>query len=121
MENILRTGKEITIEGKTYTIRRLSVIDVIKVASILGKVYKQSGGENIQEQSFSFLLLSALPTMEKDIVEFLASVINVTTEEFAQLPPESLIDIIEALAESEDLKRFFDKVKAVMAKMNIQV
>lgn len=127
MENIMRTGKEITIGDKTYTIRRLSVIDVFKVASILGKVYKQSGGirpqaqgEN-QEQSFTLLFLSALPTMEKEIVEFLSSLIGVTTEEFANLPPESIIDIIEGLAQSEDLKRFFNRVKEAMDRMGIQM
>lgn len=120
MENIINEGKQIQIDGKDYIIRRLNTRDVFKVAAILSKVYrpgvKYTEG---QESNFAATLLSAMPLAENDLVSLLASVINVSVSEFDELPPEAIFDVIEGLAESQDLQRFFNRVKEVMSKMKL--
>lgn len=122
MENIINQGTPITIEEKEYTLRRLNIRDVFKVATLLGKVYKPGFKyEEGQESSFSAMFLSAIPVAENDIISFLSSLLGITVDEFDKLPPDALFDIVDALSKSEDLKRFFDKVKAMMSKLNLQV
>jgi len=120
MENIINEGQVITIEGKDYTIRRLNTRDVFKVAAILGKVYKPGMGYTEgQETGFAAAFLSAIPVAENDIVGLLSGLLGLTVEQFDELPPEAIFDIVEGLSQSQDLKRFFDKVKAMMSKLNI--
>lgn len=120
MENIINQGHPITIDGKEYTIRRLNTRDVFKVATILGKVYRPGMTYTEgQETSFAATFLSALPVAENDIVGLLSSLLGLTVEQFDALPPEAIFDIVEGLGKSEDLKRFFDKVKGLMSKMNL--
>jgi hypothetical protein len=119
MENIINEGQVLTFEGKQYTMRRLNTRDVFKVASILGKVYKPGFTyKEGEEASFTSALLSALPVAEDDIVNLLSGLLSLTVEQFEELPPEAIFDIVEALAKSEDLKRFFDKVKTLMTKLS---
>jgi hypothetical protein len=61
----------------------------------------------------------AKPNSNNDIVGLLSNLLGLTVEQFDALPPEAIFDIVEALAKSEDLKRFFDKVKAMMSKLNL--
>lgn len=121
MENIISLGTPVTIEGKEYMIRRLNTRDVFKVAGILGKVYRpgMTYAEG-NEASFAATLMSAIPVAEESIITFLASILNLTVEEFDNLPPDALFDVIEGLAKSEDLKRFFDKVKGLMGRLNLE-
>ncbi len=118
MENIISQGQAVTIDGKEYLIRRLNTRDVFKVAQIIGKVYKPGMTYTEgSETAFASSMVAALPVAEEDIFKLLAGLLNVTVEEFENFPPEALFDVIEALAKSEDLKRFFDKVKGILAKL----
>lgn len=116
MENIIAEGTKIKLGEKEYTMRRLNTRDVFKVAAILGKVYKP--GFKVEEDgSFAELLLGAIPVAEDAIIEFLAGLMQLSVKEFDTLPPDAIFDIAEVLSDSEDLKRFFDKAKKLMAKL----
>lgn len=122
MENILQVNKQITIDGKEYTIRRLNTRDVIKVALIIGKVYRPglgANGEDGQSGAIISAFMTALASAENDVIKLFADLMGITVEEFDSLPPDTVIDIIDFLSESDDLKRFLDKAMALAKKMGL--
>lgn len=122
MENILQVNKQITIDGKEYTIRRLNTRDVIKVALIIGKVYRPGLGANSEDGQSGAIIsafMTALASAENDVIKLFADLMGITVEEFDSLPPDTVIDIIDFLSESDDLKRFLDKAMALAKKMGL--
>lgn len=138
MENVLETGTEVFYDGdEKLVIRRLSVMDVFKFAKLLAKVGTEamgqiseltSGSDDIDEdgkkeqaQQVGFYLFATLSEYEVELLDFLAGLTNKTLPEFKQLPPEVAIDVITTLVEGDDLKRFFEKARALATKFQPKV
>lgn len=147
MSELFNTGTEIIYDGdKKLTVRRLSVSDIFKFAKLLGKVgtgaFSQLSArfnvtqahvesddltdeqrEAIEEQQKSqaqelgFTLFATLADHENELLDFLAGLTNLSLADFKMLPPDVAIDVIVAVAEGEDLKRFFDKARALSSKL----
>lgn len=141
MENILNTGTDIFYGDTKVTVRRLSVSDVFKFAKLLSKVGTDVLGqinftqpeipedateEEVeaiksqvaeQQRQIGFTLFASLAEYENDLLDFLASLTDKTLPEFKALPPEAALDVIQVLAEGEDLKRFFEKARALANKL----
>lgn len=99
--------------------RKLNVSDLMKVVKIFGKV-----GTNLkmnQEMSNSEVGIQFMATAaqyaEDDLTELLASVSEMSVEEFRKQPIDFPIGVIEELAEQEDLKTFFTRAKALTEKL----
>jgi hypothetical protein len=146
MENLFNTGKEIIYDGdKKLTVRRLSVMDVFKFARLLGKVgtgafaqlssqfnMTRAHAENAelsedqkkaieeqqkaQAQELGFTLFATMADYENEFIDFLGGLTNLKVDEFKMLPPDVALDVIVTLAEGEDLKRFFEKARALSVK-----
>lgn len=133
MENIITTGTEIYYDGdKKLIVRRLSVIDVFKFAKLLGKLgtgaisqissmtqVDEDADEDTKKdnaQQVGFYLFTTLMEYEVELLDFLAGLTDKSLPEFKLLPPDVAIDVIVALAEGDDLKRFFDKARALATK-----
>lgn len=110
---------KVVIDGKEYQVRRLNVKDVFTIAEIISKASKfSSDDEFLQgkvnvENTINFLA-SSIVYCQNDIIKFFASLINVSPEEFAEMPMDAIVEITDKLREHEDLKSFFEKVKKTL-------
>lgn len=99
--------------------RKLNVSDLTKVVKILGKV-----GTNLnlsQEMSNAEIGLNFISTAaqyaDEDLTSLLASIAEMPVEEFKKMPIDYPLEVIEELAETEDLKTFFTRAKALTGKL----
>lgn len=113
---------KVMIDGKEYQVRRLNIKDIFTIVGIISKASKAANndddflkGKITVENTLNFLT-TAIVYCEDDIVNFYASLIDVTPEEFAKMPMDAILDITEKLHEHEDLRSFFEKVKRLLPK-----
>lgn len=119
---LLWEAPEITIQGRTYKLRRLGIRDTLKVAKILAAGVSTLGPDagplnEMTTDKMAYILLSAAPFAEKQTMEVLASVVGVTPEELDDpelFPMGSEIDILTALVQHEDMQAFFGRLRSVM-------
>jgi hypothetical protein len=99
--------------------RKLNTLDLIKGSAILGKIGKNidvpegAGNAQVGIAIFSAVMQHA----ETDFKAWLADIAEMTTEEFEKMPFDYPLELLENLAEQEDLSRFFERVKKLMGKM----
>jgi len=104
---------------KKDSIRNLNASDLMAVVTIFGKV---GSNLNMQEGMTNAAMgiqfvSTACQYAEQDMTELLASISQMTVEEFKKMPIDFPLEIIEQLAEKEDLKAFFTRVKALTEKL----
>lgn len=119
MENIITKGTEVVIGEQKLTMRRLNTLDVITVSTIISKVYDEDmlDLKEGNESKFVGYILSAIPVAQDDIISLLSNLVGLTPDQFYELPPEAIFVVVEALAKSEDLKRFFEQVKGTLQRL----
>ena len=116
VDPILSDDPTVTIAGAEYTIRRLGLRDVFKVARILGRgvaVLGDNAGTLSAAQTMQ-VLISSLTANEDEVLSLLADVLSVKRTELenpALFPMDSIIDVLQALAEHQDLKAFLARVQ----------
>lgn len=116
VDPILSDDPTVEIAGKTYTIRRLGLRDVFKVARILGRgvaVLGDNAGTLSAAQTMQ-VLISSLTANEDEVLALLADVLSVKRTELENprlFPMDSIIDVLQALAEHQDLKAFLARVQ----------
>lgn len=142
-ESVIPTEQKIYYTGGQVTVKRTSVMDVFKFAKLLAKLssgqfvqlasklavfraadksklseqelvaYQQQ--EQAQAQQLAFAMISNLAEHDKELIDFLSGLTDLSAEEFGKLPPDVVIDVIIAIVKGEDLKRFFEKARALMS------
>jgi hypothetical protein len=122
IEPILYTPPTVTIAGVEYPLRRLNTYDVFKVVPIVSKGASAilAGNGSLSNAQMLQVLFSALLSSEKEVIELLASIIGVAPQDFRdgeRFPMTTMVDIIEALAEHEDLKAFTERVQTVLRRL----
>lgn len=127
MQEIMEQPKTVTVNGKEYTVRRLALfdifrfIDILKHANLLakfGELMKTFDTKNAEnDESARELRVKAgielffgLADAEEQIYEFIAGIINENKDTVKHFPLVSLVDILEIVFRSNDLKAFLDKV-----------
>lgn len=113
---ILSDDTTVVIAGETYTVRRLGLRDVFKVARILGRGVALLGDNatNLTPGQTMQVLISSLTANEDETLDLIADVLSVKRAEIddaARFPMESIIDVLQALAEHQDLKAFLARVQ----------
>jgi hypothetical protein len=105
--------------GGNY-MRRLSTSDLIKTASLLGKIGREVKlAPDMSNAEIGLVMFSAVATKaDAELKELLAGIAEMTIEEFEKQPFDYPLELIEQLAEQEDLSRFFTRVKALQAKLS---
>ena len=112
---ILAEDATVTIAGVTYTLRRLGLQDVFRVARILGNgvaVLGDTTGQYTQTQLMQ-VLVASMTRNEKEVLDLIADLLNVdraTLNNPDKFPMDSMIDIFEALAEHQDLQAFLARI-----------
>lgn len=120
LETIVGEKPTIEIEGETYTMRRLGMQDTFKVARIIGIGVQNAAGmvnfSRLTQETMAIAMFAALPFADKQILDLLASVVGVSTDEIRDpdlFPMGSEIDIINALMNHQDLKAFFTRLQGL--------
>jgi hypothetical protein len=102
-------------------VRRLKTKDFFTVASLLGKMAGDASKEisdgATASQIGTIFVSNALKYAEKDIKTWLADLVNIKPEEFDGLAFDAPIEIIEQLAEKEDLLSFLQRVQQLRGKL----
>lgn len=117
----------VMIEGREYRMRRLGAVDIIKwismirssgvrgargVAEIARDLRMNAQQANVAAVAFGLVDLAG------DVTEWLASVLNVSKEEFENpelFPLPAHVDILEALVEHPDIETFVGKLQASLS------
>lgn len=100
-------------------LRKLNALDLMKVVTIFGKVganLKLSEEMNNTQLGIHFISI-ACQYAEQEVSELLASVAQMTIVEFGEQPIDFPLQVIEQLAEKEDLKSFFMRAGNLMKKV----
>lgn len=100
--------------------RKLNTADLMKCATILGKVggnIKLRDGATAPEIGMAFFS-SALQYAETDLRALLASVAEMTEEEFDKQPFEYPLQIIEELAEKDEFTNFLERLKVLQKRLS---
>lgn len=63
------------------------------------------------------LVSGLLHKNQDDFVGWLASLVGLTQEEFDELPPSAVIDILTALKSHEDMADFFERLSGVLSSL----
>jgi hypothetical protein len=110
--------QQLIVGEQAYPIRRLSIKDVFWVARIMTVALSRGGqAANISSpEDFVTVMIASVPLAEDEIVGFCSSIIGVSTAEFLELPPEALLDLLEILYDSQDLKRFLERCLKLIGK-----
>ncbi|MBA7577884.1 hypothetical protein ES708_19740 [subsurface metagenome] len=117
VEAFVGEAPTVTIKGKQYKVRRLGIADIFKLGRILAVgaagMGREVGKLELNPGMLAGLLLVSFPYAENQCMEFIASVIDVKVEDLKNpelFPVDSILDILKALAEHEDIKAFFTKL-----------
>jgi hypothetical protein len=100
--------------------RKLQAKDLLKCATILGKVGENLKlDENATNVQVGLLFFSnALKYAETDLSEFLADIAEMSPQEFGEQPFDYPLEIIDHLVETEDIKSFLQRVKAIQGRLS---
>lgn len=112
----------VTIEGVEYPLRRLSMKDVFRIVPIVSKGASaiMAGNGQLTPSQILAVLMQALITSEREVTSLLADLIGVAPadlEDGQRFPITAAIDIIEAVAQHEDLRAFIARVQAAAARL----
>ena len=118
-DTILSSPTTIEIEGHTYTLRRLGLRDVFRVSRILGRGVGILGdlGPSITPGQAAQVIVASMSVNEEEVMELLASVLDLKVrdlEDTSRFPMPSILTIVKALVEGQDMKEFFDRLSAMM-------
>lgn len=109
-------------------IRKLTTLDVIKVANLLkddilvlaqkAKEHKVSDGDYTKfGVEIVSMLLEKIEKGESELFKWFVSLTEMSYEEFLNAPPSAILDLIEQLATNEELKDFFVKAQRLAQRL----
>jgi len=121
-DTILSEPTTVTIAGTEYTLRRLGLQDVFKVARILGNgvaVLGDTSGTYSPAQAVQ-VLVASMTRNEDEVLNLVADLLKVDRKTLAdpdKFPMDSMIDIFTALSEHQDLKAFLARIAALTERL----
>lgn len=132
---IAEEPRRLILDGREYTLRRLTVADTFRIlrivskgagAALLADALPKTRAATPAEALGQLvgLILAAIPYADKEIFEFLGSLIGISGEDFAKLPMGSELEVVAALAQTTDLQAFaasFFKLLSVNGPMQTQL
>jgi len=112
---------EIKINGVFYKMRRMSLADTFKLLRIIAigasGIGKEITNLEINVESIIGILVVGFPYAERPIINFLSSLLGVTTEDLnnpEKFPMDSVLEIIDALRRHVDFQVFFKKLNGML-------
>src|SRR5690606_9848508 len=125
-EALVASPPSVVIEGRTYQMRRLGAMDIIRWLQMI----RSSGARGVrgvmemvgelklnQQQAGLVAILFGLVDLAGDVLDWLASVLRVKREDLENpelFPLDSIVDIIGALADHPDIEAFVGKLQKAL-------
>lgn len=116
----------IQVRGEEYPLQRLSVRHSLKLAKILAAGVAVGGeiprAENMTPERLGTMLAGTLTYAEEAVLDLIASVLGVSIDDLTdpeKFPMGTELQVIETLAEHEDLRSFFASGKSLMDKIKL--
>lgn len=118
---IIPAERKVTLAGKEYPVRQLSVAAVFRLASVMNKVFDVVPAEQVltMENKAAGLLVIArgIPAAEDDICAILADILDIKdVAEVKRLPASGMIKVIRMVVEQEDLEDLFFELNSLVEK-----
>ena len=107
----------------TVKVRPLCVNDLFSVAKIIAKATGEgmkalANMQDAGEREVGMAIVTVgVAHAEKETKAWLADLIGKKPEELGKMPMTTALDIVEQLAEQEDIKTFFTRASALAGKM----
>lgn len=103
-------------------VRRLKTKDFFTVATMLSKMagdamHGMADAANNSAQVGATFISSALKYAESDLKAWLSDLVGIKPDEFDELPFDAPLEIVEQLADKENLVNFFLRVKGLRDKI----
>ena len=119
---VLSEDFTIEINNETYTMRRLGLRDVFRVARILGNgvAVLGDGASTYSSGQVVQVLVASMTRNETEVLDLLADLLNIdrnTLDDPNKFPMESMIDVFEGLSEHQDLKAFLARIAALTERL----
>lgn len=114
--SLIAEQAQVQINGEAYTLRRLSVRDTFAVAKIIASSISRAGRsiaslDMDDPTQAGMMVIASIPYAEDEVIALCASLLGVEAEEFAGFPAEAVLDVIEALIQTEDMRSFLSACK----------
>ncbi len=111
----------IEIAGREYKLRRLGIVDTLRLAKILAAGVAGLGHEignldTLDPQVLGMLILAGAPFAEQQVLDFLGGIIGVSVADMRdpeRFPMGSELQIIEKLVEHEDVRAFLQRLRGL--------
>ena len=122
-----------------YVKRKLGVGDLMPAVRIVGKIgvsdfkkcfsadtvknmIKNGETSDVMIEKIGFetvlnaldVLLVNIPKCEQDMYEFMASMCQVSVDEFKEFPPSAFVDVLQEIFTAEEAKDFFSHVSRLL-------
>lgn len=124
IDPIFDEEKVITLAGKQYTIKRLSVRDVFSFSKIVNQALSgvdasvlMAGDTEHAVSAMAMSFLAGLVESGDKFAGFYGSIIGLTVEQFMDLPAEALGELLEELPKHQDMQAFFAATARYLAAM----
>jgi hypothetical protein len=122
---IIDEGTAINLAGKQYTMRRLSVRDVLRFSGIVNQALSKvdvakilaAGQTDDALSHLSMSFMAGLIDSGDKFAGFYGSIIGLSAEEFLELPAEALGEFLEELPKQQDMQAFFAATAKYLAAM----
>ena len=122
---ILQEERTVTIADTTYDVRPLGALDIFRLVPILRSgvsVLQRAGAdlERLTGADVALVVVSSLETHQQQVVDLLASLIEVKPKDFEdarRFPLDCLVDIIDVVSEDPNLEAFLSKAAKLAAKL----
>jgi hypothetical protein len=113
----LKTADVFTVIGMLKKIGKTRLADIFTSDVSATKTAKPDAGQSIQ---LGILVLTELyDNVIGDLQGWFASLIGKTFDEYMELPPQTTLEIIDGLVDSEETKGFFSHALQLYKKMNL--
>ncbi|OLN21707.1 hypothetical protein BTO30_13470 [Domibacillus antri] len=130
MESIIAKTPVITIDGKEYTMKRLTTVDAFTFLGVIKKVglarsisafssftQNKKDGDNDAMIGAALALFLNLQDAQGELFSFFAKVLGTEKETVESMPPVALVEIIKGVLEHPDLKAFTKAVAGLIKVM----
>lgn len=116
---ILAEAPTVTIAGIVYPIRKLGLPDVFRVARILGRGVSVLGdaGASLSPGQIMQVLVASMTSNEQEVLALIGDLLGVEQKKLRDpdlFPMESIIDVLEALKEHQDLRAFLARLQKLV-------
>lgn len=124
-ELIAENIRMVTIGGVEYQLKKLTVKDVFSFSKLMNRTLSNvdltalAGNEEVTEQLVFQTFMEGFIDSGEKFTEFYGSLIGLDVDQFMELDPSALPDLMEELPKHPDMQSFFAQTARYLAGMGL--